>query len=115
PLNGALVETFTSDGIILPHAVIPPGTNGINIQFSVDPQDPEQLFIPDNGSHQFTVAFRIDQHNNQTQNPCSSAPPTSSNAFPCVDTGGLQFASTNWLYGVNCGAFGCPPNGGWST
>jgi hypothetical protein len=115
PMTGTLVDTFSSDDIVLPHARVGPGTAGIDIQFSVDPGDPEQLFIPDDGSHKFTVAFRIDHHNQQTQNPCSSGPPTCCNAFPCVDTGGLQNSATNWLYGLNCGAIGCPDNGGWST
>jgi hypothetical protein len=115
PTNGTLVETYSSDGVILPHAIIPAGTNGLNVQFSIDPNDPEQLILQDNGSHQFTVAFRIDVHNNQTANPCFTAPPTSSNAFPTTDVSGLASAANNWLFGLNCGPFGCPANGGWAT
>jgi hypothetical protein len=115
PTNGQLIATYSSDDEILSHARVGPGTAGVNIQFSIDPSDPEQLIITDNGSHTFTFAFRIDQHNQQTGNPCFTAPPTCCNAFPCTDVSGLQFPSANWLFGVNCGPFGCPPNGGWST
>jgi hypothetical protein len=117
PQTGQLIHESSSDDTILPHARVGPGTAGVNVQFSVDPNDPEQIIINDNGSHQFTVAWRIDLHNNQTSNPCTVAPPTSTNAFPCTDnpSGGLNFPAQNWLFGVNCGPFGCPPNGGWST
>jgi hypothetical protein len=117
PNTGQLVATYTADDVILPYARVGPGTTGVVIQFSIDPNDPEQLFIPApaDGSNTFTFAFRIDQHNNQTANPCFTAPPTASNAFPCTDVSGLQFGAANWLFGVNCGSFGCPPNGGWST
>jgi hypothetical protein len=115
PATGALVATYSSDDVVLPYARVGPGTAGIDVQFSIDPTDPEQLIISDDGSHKFTIAFRIDHHNQQTQNPCFFGPPTCCNAFPCVDTSGLQNASTNWLNGVNCGSVGCPPNGGWST
>lgn len=74
PQGGTLVADFSSDDIILPHLVIPPGTNGVNVQVSVDPNDPEQIVITDNGSHTFTIGYRIDQHNNQVDNPCLSPP-----------------------------------------
>ncbi|MFO0830922.1 MAG: hypothetical protein U0637_03655 [Phycisphaerales bacterium] len=117
PQTGQLISESSSDDIILPHARVGPGTAGVNIQFSVDPNDPEQIIIFDNGSHQFSVAWRIDHHNNQTGNPCVTGPSTTSNAFPCTDnpSGGLQFASQNRLFGLNCGSFGCPPNGGWAA
>lgn len=107
PATGQEIASFASDGKILPHLVMPPGTNGVNIQFSIDPGDPEQIVIQDNGSHTFSFSYRIDDHNNQTQNPCFFEPPASSNAFPVVDTGGLQNPTKNWLYAVNCGPFGC--------
>ncbi len=115
PSTGTLVDSFSSDDVILPHIHLGPGTGGVNVNFSVDPGDPEQIIITDNGSHQFTVGWRIDHHNQQTQNPCSNAPPTCCNAFPCTDVSGLAFGNANWLYGVNCGPFGCPPNGGWKA
>ena len=42
-------------------------------------------------------------------------PPTCCNAFPVVDVSGPAQPQNNWLFGLNCGSFGCPPNGGWST
>lgn len=114
PNTGNEIFTFASDDELIPHIHLPPGTNGVNVQFMIDPSDPEQIIIQDNGSHTFSIGYRIDDHNQQTGNPCSVAPPTCCNAFPTVDTGGLQNATKNWLFGVNCGSFGCPPNGGWA-
>ncbi|MFM7051762.1 MAG: dockerin type I domain-containing protein [Planctomycetota bacterium] len=111
PNNGNLVYAYSSNGVDLPHLVMQPGTNGTNIAFSIDPNDPEQMIVQDNGSRTFTVGYRIDDHNNQTQDPCLIAPPSSSNAFPTTDVGGLQSPSNNWLFALNCGAFGCPA--GW--
>ncbi|MCC6320976.1 MAG: hypothetical protein IT438_06000 [Phycisphaerales bacterium] len=69
--------------------------------------------------HTVTIGIRIDQHNNQTANPCTTAPPQASNAFPCTEPATcctppslLTFPNDNWLYGLNCGAAGCPANGG---
>lgn len=115
PNNGTLVAQFSSDGVILPHIVMPPGTNGTNVLVEVDPNDPEQIVVTNNGSNTFTVGYRIDEHNDQTANPCFTAPPVDSNAFPVTDTSGLASPTGNWLFGVNCGIFGCPPNGGWVT
>jgi hypothetical protein len=114
PSTGTLIGTFSSNGIDLPYIEMPPGTQGVNLNFSVDPGDPEQIIINDNGSRTFSIGFRIDQHNNQTANPCLTAPPQSRNAFPTTDTSGLSNPSNNWLFGVNCGPFGCPANGGWA-
>lgn len=113
PNNGTLVALFSSDGQILPHIVMPPGNNGTNVLVEVDPGDPDQIVVTNNGSNTFTVGYRIDEHNNQTQNPCFFAPPQASNAFPVTDTSGLANSTGNWLFGLNCGSFGCPPNGGW--
>ena len=113
PATGTLVFTYSSDAKIIPHIVLPPGTTGVNVQFMIDPSDPEQIYLNDNGSHTFSIGYRIDAHNNQTQNPCFVAPPSASNAFPTTDTGGLQQPSQNWLYMVNCGALGC--GAGWKT
>jgi hypothetical protein len=114
PTTGTLVATYSSDGDILPHIQIPPGTNGVNLQFLIDPNDPEQLILNDNGSRKFTVAFRIDRHNQPPTNPCTTAPDARRNAFPCTDVSGLAVSTANWLFGLNCGGFGCPPNGGWA-
>ncbi|MEK6701540.1 MAG: hypothetical protein AABZ53_04705, partial [Planctomycetota bacterium] len=108
------VATYSSDGTILPHIEIPPGTNGVNLQFSIDPEDPEQVILNDNGSHQFTVAIRIDHLNQNPANPCSTAPTRNRNAFMASDVSGLAQPTLNWLNGINCGAFGCPSNGGWA-
>ncbi|MBL9149652.1 MAG: hypothetical protein JNM94_13265 [Phycisphaerae bacterium] len=104
---------YSSDGDLIPHISLPPGTSGVNVQFAIDPGAPpeDQMILQDNGSHTFTVAYRIDEHNNQFADPCFSAPPSSSNAFPATDTGGLAAPANNWLFAVNCGPFGCPA--GW--
>ena len=113
PATGTLKYTFSSDGKMIPHIVLAPGTNGVNVQFMIDPNDPDQMYLSDDGSHTFSIGYRIDHHNNQTQNPCTVAPPSSSNAFPTTDTSGLQQSSKNWLYLLNCGSFGCGV--GWKT
>lgn len=114
PASGTIVAEYMSDGDILPHISIPPGSNGVNVQFSIDPNEPIVLNNT-GGSNTFSIGYRIDKHNNPSPNPCFQGPPTNSNAFPCTDTSGLLSASGNWLKGINCGPFGCPPNGGWST
>lgn len=113
PTAGGAAYYFSSDGKILPHLVMPPGTTGTIIQFVVDPGDPDQIYLNNPGNGIWSFAFRIDQHHNQTQNPCFISPPTASNAFPTTDTSGLAQPSRNWLYAVDCGAFGCPA--GWTT
>lgn len=112
PRDGALAFVFSSDGTILPHISLPAGTNGINVQVSVDPGDPDQIILNDDGSHTFSVGFRIDQHNSQTQDPCLVAPPSCCNAFPTTDVSGLASPSENWIFAVDCGIFGCPE--GWN-
>ncbi len=120
PATGIMVASFSSDNVLLPHIQLPPGSptnpQGVNLQFSIDPADPEQVIIENlTGTNTFSVEWRVDKHNNQTQNPCVIAPPPSSNAFPVTDASGLLSPSGNWLFGLNCGPLGCPPNGGWST
>ena len=115
PASGNVVAQYSSDDVLLPHIVLQPGTTGVNVQVLVDPDDPEQIIINDSGDATFSIGYRIDQHNNQSNNPCLISPPSSQNAFPTTDVGGLQAPNQNWLLGVNCGTFGCPPNGGWST
>ena len=113
PDTGTIVAQFFSDDVILPHIVLPPGTNAVNVQVSVDPNDPEQIIINnDSGTNIFTVAFQIVEHNQQTQDPCFVAPPTCCNAFPATDADGLNSTVNNWLYAIDCGAFGAPP--GWN-
>lgn len=111
PATGTLAFSASSDGELLPHLVMQPGTNGTNIQFMIDPGDAEQIILQDNGSRTISFGYRIDRHNAQTQNPCVVAPPSSANAFPCTDVGGLQQPAQNWLRMVDCGALGC--GAGW--
>ena len=118
PDSGSLIAVFSSDGLTLPHVILPPspsGTQGLVLRLEVDPGDPEQVFISNDGSASFTIAFRIDRHNNQTQNPCFFEPPQSSNAFLATDVSGLSKPQLNWLLGLDCGILGCPPNGGWES
>jgi hypothetical protein len=126
PNQNQLLFEFNSDGTILPHVIMGPGTRGTNIQASVDPGDPEQIWIynlNNDPTHTFSIGLRIDLHNNQTADPCFTPPPSNSNAFPCTDNtvigcgsgySALSRPSDNWLFAVNCGANGCPPNGGWA-
>ena len=113
PRDGVIRYEFSSDGELLPHIELGPGTNGINVQVFVDPSDPDQIYIDDDGSQTFSVGYRIDRHNQQTQSPCLVAPPSCCNAFPATDTGGLNEPTQNWINAVDCGIFGCPS--GWST
>lgn len=113
PATGTLKYTYSSDAKIIPHIVLPPGTTGVNVQFMIDPSDPDQMYLNDNGSRTFSIGYRIDDHNNQTSNPCFVAPPSSSNAFPTTDVSGLAQGTQNWINAVNCGALGCPA--GWKT
>lgn len=113
PTSGTLVAQYSSDGLTLPHLIMGPGTNATLIEVSVDPGDPEQIFITNTGgSNKFTIAFRVDQHNHQVADPCLTAPPSNRNAFPATDRDGLLTETGNWLYAVNCGPFGC--RSGWS-
>ncbi len=117
PQTGTAIDEFTSDGVILPNISLPIGTSAVNVQVLIDAQDPEQIVIPAplDGSNSFTVAFQITQHNNPSPNPCSVPTPITTNAFPTTDTNGLSQPTRNWLFGVNCGPFGCPANGGWAS
>lgn len=116
PDTGNLVAEFSSDGVILPHIVLPPGPPaGVNVQVSIDPNDPEQIIVSNSGgSNTFSFGYRIDHHNSQTANPCFISPPADFNAFPTTDINGLFRPANNWLWGLNCGPFGCPANGGWA-
>ncbi|MFA6045549.1 MAG: hypothetical protein WC718_11235, partial [Phycisphaerales bacterium] len=127
PNTGMLIAEYSStDGLGLSPIIMGPGTRATNVQVSVDSTDPDQIYFynPNNDpTHTFSIGFRIDQHNNQTANPCTTAPPATMNAFPATDNttigcgtgyGALGAPTENWLYAVNCGPNGCPPNGGWT-
>lgn len=124
PNTGTLVYAAASDDKILPHARVGPGTAGVNINFSIDPNDPEQWIVQNNGTNQFTVAWRIDRHNAPSSNGCLVPPSSTLNAFPATDNTSIGCGTPytqlnnplqNWLFGINCGPSGCPANGGWST
>ncbi len=112
PSTGTNLLTLSSDGISVPHLVLPPGNEGANVQVFIDPGDP--IIVTDDGTHTFSIGYRIDAHNNPAANQCTAASPANSNVFPCTDVTGLQSSTGNWLKGLNCGLFGCPPNGGWA-
>jgi hypothetical protein len=78
PQTGTLIAEFNSDGTILPHVEMGPGTRGTNVQASVDPNDPDQLFIynPNNLPNQtFTVGYRIDVHDRVRHRVRRTQPP----------------------------------------
>ncbi len=113
PSDGALVASYSSDGLILPHLVMPPGTSGTIIQVSIDPDDPDQIYIyNDSGTNTFSVGFRVDQLNSPGT-PCLLPPAEQQNAFPVTDTSGLDWPSDNWISMVD-GLF-CACGTGWST
>ena len=112
PASGTLVAEWSSDDVLLPHLVMPPGSTGMILLFTVDPDDPDQIYIDDNGSHTYSVGFRVDAHN-QPGTPCISAPDPNYNAFPCTDISGLDSPSGNWINMVT-GLF-CVCGEGWST
>lgn len=114
PSTGTLLITVASDGISIPHIQLPSGTNAVVVQVDFLPDPPDNIVITDDGSHAYSIAFRIDDHNQQSGNPCFIAPPSCCNAFPTTDTSGLSNSTNNWLFGINCGAGGCPANGGWA-
>ncbi|MBC7834124.1 MAG: hypothetical protein H7Y88_03365 [Phycisphaerales bacterium] len=116
PSTGTLMYSFTSSDEAgdLPNAVLPPGTQGVNIQVSVDAGDPDQLIIGNSlGTNTFSIGFRIDQHHQQSGSGCNSGDiPTCCNAFPVTDVGGLASPTGNWLNAISC-PLGCPA--GWHT
>jgi len=118
PNTGTLVDEFSSDGLILPHLVIPPGTHAVNVMVMVDPGDPDQIIVQGSPSNTFSIGFRIDKHHN----PYSPAlacflggGPSTSNAFPATDTSGLANPAGNWIRSIDCGSSGCIPGGGWAS
>jgi hypothetical protein len=90
---------------------MPPGTTGVRLEFLVDPGDPDQIWIADDGSHTVTVGIEIVEHHQPPTNQCITPPDPQFNAFPCTDVDGLQSATGNWIFVEDCGIFGCPD--GW--
>lgn len=126
PQTGTLVASFSSDGLILPHVELPVGAaQAVLLQVTVDPGDPEQIIVLDDGSHTFSVGFQIAAHNNPPTSPCTcsgGALPAvccpidvSSNAFPAMDNAGPNFGADNWLWVRDCpgGTPGCFIGPGW--
>jgi len=118
PTNGSLIaEESSSDGTFLQPIVLqpaPPGSAvGVNVVVEIDPNDPDQIVINDNGTHKFTVGYRIDEHN-VPGDPCLSPPPANSNLFPTTDADGVATQSNNWLFAVDGFLCICSP-GMWST
>lgn len=115
PPTGTPIAVYSSDDVILPHLVIPPGpAQAVNLAFSIDPNDPEQIFVlNDSGTNSFSIGLRIDQHNSQSGTGCTSPPPQNQNAFPLTDNSGVASPTGNWIGAIDCGPFGCPA--GWST
>jgi len=137
PDTGALIAEYSSDDGMLPYIVMPPSSEpqGMNVQVVVDPDDPEQIVVQDDGSHTFSVGFRIDQHHQPASSSCclgllppeccppgdppgswecdfEDMTPGDNNVFPTVDTNGAQASSQNWLYCRDgCPWPACP--GGW--
>ncbi len=110
--NGIRVfEIRSDDDPQLQPLIMQPGRRGTNLLVSIDPSDQDQIVIEDTlGTHTFSVGYRIDQHNNQTGDPCVP-PPSTQNAFPTTDHDGLSTTTKNWLSAINCGPTGCPA--GW--
>ena len=115
PDTGQLVFQVSSDDVLIPHLRMPPGTHAVNIFVTIDPEDPEQLFILNNSEiDTFSIAFRIDRHN-RPGTPCTSPPDPRRNAFPTTDTSGLDAPADNWLAQVNGPLCVCyPDNGPWA-
>jgi hypothetical protein len=109
PNSGVQLLLESSDDLVLPHLRIPAGTNGVNLAFAIDASEP-QLIISDDGTHRFSVGYRIDRHNSPPP-PCGT-PAGNANAFPATDTSGLSQPAGNWLFAITC-PLACP--GGWST
>lgn len=126
--------TISSDGEIVPHMIISPPTQGILVQAAVDPGDPDQIIVQNNGSNRFSVGFRIDDHNQEPGSTCQCipgcgacgslpavcCPPTPNcNLFPTTDATAQgqapNFPTRNWLWARPCpGATGlCAVQSGW--
>ncbi len=129
PSSNAIVESFSSDGEVIPHIEMPVGSNGVIVQVLGDPGDP--IFVNNlEGDNAYSVGFRVDEHNNQSGNGCSVPPPPGSNAFPSVDVdsgANPDVPGSNWINAITCPAnpcvgwydfnffFGiCAPSGDWN-
>ncbi|HUU84097.1 MAG TPA: hypothetical protein VM243_11395 [Phycisphaerae bacterium] len=129
------IVTYSSDDVILPHLTFPAGSSpqAVLLNVTVDPGDPEQILVQDDGSHKFSVGFRVDQHHQPASSDCCLgflpqaccpagdpiesplcqwSAPGNNNAFPTTDADGADAPSQNWLRCRDgCGGLACP--GGW--
>lgn len=130
PNASAPTDSFSSDGDTLPHITLPfQAAQAVNVQVTIDPGDPDQIIIQNNGTNKFTVGFRIDAHNNPPITTCSCGlgllpaiccPPSDlSNAWPAMDQVGPDpaHAADQWLFARDCpgstGFCGSLVNPGW--
>ncbi|MCA9255675.1 MAG: hypothetical protein KDA33_08545 [Phycisphaerales bacterium] len=117
PDTGTLVDSFSSDDELIQHVHLPVGTSSVAVlSVTVDPGDPDQVILTNNGSNKFSVGFRIDAHNNPASSSCSEpclglgtlpsvcCPPDElSNAWPGMDAAGPgPFGSQQWLFARSC-------------
>ncbi len=101
PRDGLNVITISSDGGQFEHLEMPAGLSATNIQVVVDPDDPV-IIANDSGLNMLTVGFRIDKHNQPSQDPCVLPLNETANAFPTTDVDGISDLDNNWLDAIIC-------------
>ncbi|MEM7228365.1 MAG: hypothetical protein AAF432_06055 [Planctomycetota bacterium] len=115
PGSGTILFTESTLDGILPPLTLPAqgGATFAIIRVEVDPGDPEQINISNNGTSTFSVTWDVVALNQNTTFPCIFPPPANQNAFPATDSAQPDTPDVptgNWLFAVNCG-LSCP--GGW--
>ncbi len=109
-----VVQLFSGPGEDLPNVIMSAGApRATLVSLTIDPDDPIQIQILNNSNtNSFSVGVRIDHLNHPPSDPCEQPPDVERNAFPVVDISGVADEQRNWIYAIDCGAFGCPP--GWN-
>ncbi len=119
PETGNLVAFFETDpdlGLLPIELPQPGGVRAVNLFLTVDPSDPEQIVINDDGSHQFSVGIGIKSHNQPPTTPCDCAfgfgtlpavccpPLVTANAWPAMDAAGpaAGTGANQWLWARDC-------------
>ena len=140
PNNGNLLCTVagctiqSDDDGNPPHITVGPPNNGVTLQVVVDPSDPKQIIVSNNGSNQFSVGFQINEHNNPPTVSCQCipgcgicgtlpavcCPPNpNTNVFPTTDATvqgqAPNFPAQNWLWARACMGSTCALQSGWYT